>query len=283
MSFYPVQQIGNWWPLAEGGVPEEQQLAGGVLRSWQQEWQPEQGHQVANAWICAEDWQRLQDEDQNTVLIDADGNELAWLGDRSGSETTVTASLGSYLLLYPWQLITLNESLVSELSQNRIEGELSPAAHVEGFLTVGAGTRILPGVFIEGNVMIGENCKIGPNCYLRGNTTIGDGVHIGQSVEVKNSVIGHGSSVGHLSYVGDSVLGHKVNFGAGTTTSNLRHDGSNHHSAVNGELVSTGRRKLGTIVGDNVHTGIHTAIYPGRKLGPNSSTLPNATVQKDIL
>ena len=278
MSVYPAEDLGNWWPLAEGAVPSDQQLAGGVLCDWQQRLQPAAGHQLENTWVCSEDWQRLEAHPQAVNLVDSEGRQLAWIGDRAESGETLEAGAGSYLLLYPWQLITLNETLVGELAENKIDGELSPAANVEGFITVGAGTRILPGVFIEGNVIIGENCKIGPNCYIRGNTTIGNGVHIGQSVEIKNCVIGNGSSVGHVSYVGDSVLGHNVNFGAGTTTSNLRHDGSNHHSSVAGKLVPTGRRKLGTIVGDNVHTGIHTALYPGRKLGPSTSTLPNATV-----
>lgn len=283
MSFHTTQHTGNWWPLADGEVPHDQQLAGGVLRDWQLKLQPEDGQQRNNAWVCLEDWQKLQQQEQGTILVDTEGRELAWCGDYANTGETLLASEGSYLLLYPWQLITLNESLVGGLIENSIAGEISPAANIEGLIQVGAGTRILPGVFIEGNVIIGANCKIGPNCYIRGNTTIGDGVHIGQSVEIKNSILGHGSSVGHLSYVGDSVLGHKVNFGAGTTTSNLRHDGSNHHSSVDGKLVQTGRRKLGTIVGDNVHTGIHTALYPGRKLGPGTSTLPNATVTTDVL
>src|SRR5690606_29462991 len=81
----------------------------------------------------------------------------------------------------------------------------------------------------------------------------------------------------------DSVLGEKVNFGAGTTTSNLRHDGGNHTSRVEGGMVDTGRRKFGTIVGDGVHTGINTSIYPGRKLWPGTSTLPGEIVRKVIL
>jgi bifunctional N-acetylglucosamine-1-phosphate-uridyltransferase/glucosamine-1-phosphate-acetyltransferase GlmU-like protein len=32
------------------------------------------------------------------------------------------------------------------------------------------------------------------------------------------------ATVPRLSYVGDSVLGQNVNFGAGTTVANLRHD-----------------------------------------------------------
>ena len=48
-------------------------------------------------------------------------------------------------------------------------------------------------------------------------------------------------------------------------------------------MVDTGRRKLGAIVGDGVHTGIHTSVYPGRKLWPKTSTLPGDIVDKDIV
>jgi len=183
---------------------------------------------------------------------------------------------------YPWDILVLNERLVAELDTPEIAGTVSPAAHIEGVIRLGEGSRILPGVFIEGNVVIGRNCKIGPNCYIRGNTVVGDDCHIGQAVEIKNSVLGFKTAVGHLSYVGDSVLGDHVNFGAGTIIGNLRHDGKNHRSLVEGALVDTGRRKFGAVVGNDVHTGIHTAIYPGRKLAPGSSTRPGDVVQLDL-
>ncbi len=184
---------------------------------------------------------------------------------------------------YPWDLLAANERYVSALTENFIQGEVHPSAVIEGIVHIGPGTRILPGVFIEGNVVIGANCKIGPNCYIRGNTSIGDHCHIGQSVEIKNCLILSHTNVGHLSYIGDSILGEHVNLGAGTTTANLRHDGKNHRSMVNGELVDTGRRKFGTIIGDHAHTGINTSIYPGRKLGPHTSTRPGEVVQHDLL
>lgn len=183
---------------------------------------------------------------------------------------------------YPWDLLRVNELYVSSLTEDSIQGEIHPSAVIEGIVHIGPGTRILPGVFIEGNVVIGANCKIGPNCYIRGNTSIGDHCHIGQSVEIKNCLILSHTNVGHLSYIGDSVLGEKVNLGAGTTTSNLRHDGKNHRSMVGGTLVDTGRRKFGAIIGDGVHTGINTSIYPGRKLWPNTSTRPGEIVQHDL-
>ncbi len=183
---------------------------------------------------------------------------------------------------FPWDLLAVNEKVVGAMVESEILGEVHPLAVIEGHVRLGKGSRILPGVFIEGNVVIGENCKIGPNCYIRGNTSIGNNCHIGQSVEIKNCIILDGTNVGHLSYVGDSILGEKVNFGAGTTVSNLRHDGKNHRSMVGCGLVDTGRKKFGVIVGDGVHTGIGTMIYPGRKIWPGMSTLPGAVVERDL-
>lgn len=183
-------------------------------------------------------------------------------------------------LRYPWDLLDLNVELMSAITD--WPGHPAIQLGENARVVVGEGTKILPGVFIEGDIVIGKNCKIGPNCYLRGSTSIGDNCHVGQAVEVKNSILAPGASVGHLSYVGDSYIGPKTNFGAGTITSNLRHDGSNHRSAVDNTLIDTGRRKFGVILGEGVHTGINTSFYPGRKLGPGVTTLPGQVVSKDI-
>jgi len=189
----------------------------------------------------------------------------------------------SFVIAYAWDLLRANAEAMTARQCYAMESGAHASLYVDGRLQVGKGVKILPGVVIEGDVIIGDHCKIGPNCYIRGSTSIGDRCHVGQAVELKNSILLSGTNVGHLSYVGDSVLGEKVNFGAGTITSNLRHDGAAHRSLVEGRLTDTGRRKLGTIVGDGVHTGVHTSIYPGRKLWPKTTTLPGAIVAKDIL
>jgi bifunctional UDP-N-acetylglucosamine pyrophosphorylase/glucosamine-1-phosphate N-acetyltransferase len=186
-------------------------------------------------------------------------------------------------LQHPWELLDLHEEILEKQWNSRATPEIPHLAQLaEGArLLIGEGTKVLPGVYVEGLVIIGKNCKIGPNCYLRGPISIGDDCHIGQAVELKNTIVGNGSNAGHLSYIGDSILANSVNLGAGTITSNLRHDGKNHLSAVDGEIIDTGRRKFGTIIGDGVHTGIHTSLYPGRKLGPGAMTLPGEVVSKD--
>ena len=48
---------------------------------------------------------------------------------------------------------------------------------------------------------------------------------------------------------------------------------------IKNTLTETGRRKLGVIIGDNVHTGINTLIYPGRIIDTDGSTLPGEVVK----
>ena len=200
-----------------------------------------------------------------------------------GDFRAVTAERYWLPIGYAWDLLDANLYMLENHMPVEIHGEVSPAAHVHGPLYVGKGSAVLPGVYIEGPVMIGEGCKVGPNCYLRPGTVLGRGCKVGQGCEVKNSILMDGASVPHLSYVGDSVIGEKANLGCGTVTANYRHDGKNHRSQIKDVLVDTGRRKLGAIIGDGVHTGIHTSIYPGRKLWPHTSTLPGEVVREDVL
>jgi NDP-sugar pyrophosphorylase family protein len=241
--------------------------------------------QAGDAWLSVTMLHELSTMASPVCVQDAHGHVLAWVSSSEAPPVTarsVAADDGSYRLVYPWDLLRVNEELVGAFATDEIEGSLSERAVIDGTLILGAGSRVLPGVYIEGNVIIGRECKVGPNCYLRGNTSIGDGCHLGQAVEIKNSIVMARASIGHLSYCGDSIVGEGVNFGAGTVTANLRHDGRNNRSAVDGTLVDTGRRKLGAVIGDHVHTGIHTSIYPGRKIWPGLWTRPGAIVHSDI-
>ncbi len=183
---------------------------------------------------------------------------------------------------YPWHLLDANKFFVDRVRKTVKKGKIEKNARIHGKVILGKGSVILSGTYIEGNVIIGENCKIGPNCYIRGSTSIGNGCRIGQAVEVKNIILMNGSKIPHLSYIGDSVIGENVNLGAGTITGNLRHDNANVKSMVKDELIDSGRRKFGTIIGDDVHTGIDTQIYPGRKIWPRKTTIPGEVIRKDI-
>ncbi len=179
----------------------------------------------------------------------------------------------------PWNLLDANEYLLAGI-ETEIAGVVEPYATLKGKIRVGEGSIIRNGSYIIGPMIIGENCDIGPNCFVRPGTAIGDDVRIGNAVEVKNSIVMDGTNIGHLSYVGDSVIGRGCNLGAGTKTANLRHDGRSIHTILNHNSVDTGRRKLGVIMGDGVHTGINTSINVGVMLSAGMSTRPGEVVMR---
>jgi len=182
----------------------------------------------------------------------------------------------------PWELLTANEIVMKEM-EPKIEGNVEPGAVLKGLVHVGKGTEVLHGSYIKGPVFIGRDCEIGPNCFIRPSTSLGDRCKVGNAVEVKNSIIMNDSKVPHNSYIGDSVVGERVNFGAGTKVANLRLDDRPVPVIVDGEKVSSGRRKLGAIIGDDVKTAINASIVPGTIIEEESFLGPGATASGYIV
>ncbi|NOY60933.1 MAG: NTP transferase domain-containing protein [Calditrichaeota bacterium] len=184
---------------------------------------------------------------------------------------------------YAWDLLKHQEFLMAELVESDIQGQVDQGAVLKDSVSIGKGSVIKSGVVIEGPAVIGENCIIGPNCYIRKYSGIGNNCRIGQAVEIKNSIIMNNCFISHLSYVGDSVIGEGCNLGAGTITANHRHDDGSIRSMVKGKLVNSGRNKFGAIFSDGASTGIHTSVYPGRKLWPGMTTKPGDIITKDLV
>ena len=51
---------------------------------------------------------------------------------------------------------------------------------------------------------------------------------------------------------------------------------------VDGEVINTGLRKFGAILGDGVQIGCNAVLNPGTVMGPGSMIYPNATVAKGV-
>jgi bifunctional UDP-N-acetylglucosamine pyrophosphorylase/glucosamine-1-phosphate N-acetyltransferase len=152
-------------------------------------------------------------------------------------------------------------------------------AHISGPVWVEKGALVRSGAYIEGPVYIGSGARVGPNCYIRPCTSIGENCHIGAAVEIKNSVMMNGSNAPHHNYVGDSVIGERCNLGAGTKVANLRLDGKPVKSYMRCKRVSTGRRKLGVIMGSDVKVGINASIDPGTVVGNDVFIGPGARIR----
>lgn len=276
----------SWWPLVAPGDLFDWVVAGRRLGDWLPDGgrMPEGVSRAPFAWLGAEDVQALGGGRPGTRLIDGSGALLAHVGPGDIGGPSLEAG-DSLLVRHPWDLFHVVADLLTALESEKTQDQVvvtNSGVCVDGWLRLGEGCRVLPGVVVEGRVLAGPGCVLGPNCFLRGDVVLGEGVRVGHGVEIKNSILGRGSAVSHLSYVGDSILGSDVNFGAGTMTANFRHDGGFHRSEVDGVLIDTGRRKFGCVAGDGVRTGIHTGIYPGRKLGPGVCTHPGTMVARDL-
>lgn len=288
LNIIPTENSSSMEPLTCTRQLGECPVAGKTLKQIQSERLQDALLQVSTRddfWPSVELANKLKNSKDPLLVKNDNGEILAWVAHNAelpNTDNIISIDDCSKIITYPWDLLAVNEQLLSAISENLIAGTVREGVTIDGLVEIGQGSVLLPGVYIEGNIIIGKNCKIGPNCYLRGNTSIGNNCHIGQAVEIKNSILMDNVSAGHLSYIGDSIIGANSNFGAGTITANFRHDGKNHRSEVNGKIIDTGRRKFGTIFGDDVHTGIHTSIYPGRKIWPGLHTLPGDIVKKDI-
>ncbi len=182
---------------------------------------------------------------------------------------------------YPWDLLDVNEQVVKSQRALR-RGHVEENVHIKNKISLGSGSIVKSGTYIEGPVYVGENSVIGPNAYLRAYTSLGDRVKVGARCEVKNSIVMDAAKIPHLSYVGDSIIGPRSTLGARTITANLRFDGKPVKSKVRNQAVTTKRRKLGAIIGENVKTGINVSVLPGVKIGPRAWIGPGVVVTRDV-
>lgn len=181
----------------------------------------------------------------------------------------VWAALGGRLAAY---LDGIDEWLV--------ESEIPPGVHCLGDrLRVGRGCRIEPGAVLVGPAVLGDGSVVRTGAYVRERVILGRGALVGAHSEVKGSILLPGAKAPHQAYVGDSILGRQVNLGAGTICSNVKNVGSEVTFRAGGEMVHTGLRKLGAILGDECKTGCNTVLNPGVLMGPGSVTYPNATLR----
>ncbi|EHP69452.1 UDP-N-acetylglucosamine diphosphorylase/glucosamine-1-phosphate N-acetyltransferase [Metallosphaera yellowstonensis MK1] len=181
----------------------------------------------------------------------------------------------------PWDLLEANVKALNK-EKGKIEGEIEDGVRIVGKVIVEEGAKVLSGTRIEGPAYIGRGSTVGPNSYVRPYTVLVENVKVGSFVEVKESVIMENTKIPHLSYIGDSVICEDVNFGAGTLVANLRFDEKEVYMIVKGVRENTGRKKMGTVVGGHVRTGINVSILPGVKIGAYARVYPGAVVNRDV-
>ncbi|MEF9969049.1 MAG: UDP-N-acetylglucosamine pyrophosphorylase [Ruthenibacterium sp.] len=130
--------------------------------------------------------------------------------------------------------------------------------------------------------IIDENAQVRHGAFIRGNALIGKGAVVGNSCEVKNAIIFDGAEVPHFNYVGDSILGYKAHLGAGAVTSNVKNDKSLVCVKNAEEIVATGLKKMGAMVGDGAQVGCNSVLCPGAILGKACKIYPLSLIRGTI-
>jgi bifunctional UDP-N-acetylglucosamine pyrophosphorylase/glucosamine-1-phosphate N-acetyltransferase len=182
----------------------------------------------------------------------------------------------------PWEALAANAQLLAR-SRRRIGGKVEKGATIIGQVAIQRGAIIRTGTVVEGPAWVGEDAILGPFAHVRAGTSIGKGVKIGNFCEIKNSIIMDHTRIEHLSYVGDSIIGERCNLGAGTIVANLKFNDKTVRMRIRDMLVDTDLRKLGTITGDNVKTGINSSIMPGIRITSGATIPPGVVVSADVM
>ncbi len=160
-----------------------------------------------------------------------------------------------------------------------IHGRLIGKPFISGAVFIGKGTVIEQGAMIKGPAWIGEGCEIRNGCYIRENVIVGSGCVLGNSCEFKNSIIFDEAQIPHFNYVGDSIIGYHGHLGAGVILSNVRLDRGEIRIPAGEEMLATGLRKFGAIIGDHAEIGCNSVINPGSLIGRRSILYPGTVWQ----
>jgi len=213
-----------------------------------------------------------------------------------------TGDAGGCLIRYPWELVEHNADQIAR--DFEATGTPSPGPLPAGFALVGPAERLFihPSATVEpmvvadttgGPVWVGPGavvtaftrlegpCAVGAGTHLNGariraGTTLGPHCRIGGEVEC--SIVQGFSNKSHDGFLGHSYVGEWVNLAAGTATADLRFDYRPISVRVGDGIVSTGRTKVGSAIGDHARAGLGVLLDCGSTVGAFATVLPTGTL-----
>ena len=177
---------------------------------------------------------------------------------------------------YPWEvlgkisdfIIKLGNSLDSSRYENHGEN-----------IWIAKSAKVAPTACLNGPLIIDEEAEIRHCAFIRGSAIVGKGAVVGNSTELKNVVIFNRVQVPHYNYVGDSILGYKSHMDAGSITSNVKSDKTLVTVKNGSEVIETGLKKFGAMIGDYVEVGCNSVLNPGTVVGRHTNIYPLSMVR----
>lgn len=178
--------------------------------------------------------------------------------------------------LYPWEVLSEITDFIIALGNTLPENEYEKRNEN---VWVARDAEIFPSAYIGAPCIIDHGAQVRHCAFIRGSAIVGKNAVVGNSTELKNVVLFDGVQTPHYNYVGDSVLGYKAHMGAGSITSNVKSDKTLVVIKNGNELIETGRKKVGAILGDYVEIGCNSVLNPGTVLCRHSSVYPTSCVR----
>lgn len=188
---------------------------------------------------------------------------------------------GEYLrqFTYPWEALAGIGELVRELGQTL---DMARFEQVAEDVWVAKSASVAESACLNGPLIIDEEAEIRHCAFIRGSAVIGKGSVVGNSTEIKNDIIFDCVQVPHYNYIGDSILGYRSHMGAGSITSNVKSDKTLvkvKDLNGTGEIIETGLKKFGAMLGDYVEVGCNSVLNPGTVIGPHTNVYPLSRVR----
>lgn len=184
----------------------------------------------------------------------------------------------SYLkqFTYPWEALSGISNMIIELGKTLSPDEYAnPAENI----WIHKKATVFPTAFIGAPCIIGAYTEVRHCAFIRGSALIGENCVVGNSVELKNVILFDNVQTPHYNYVGDSILGYKSHMGAGSITSNVKSDKTPVVIHNKDEIIETGLKKIGAMLGDHVEVGCNSVLNPGTIICPNSNIYPLSAVR----
>lgn len=177
---------------------------------------------------------------------------------------------------YPWEALSGISEMIIALGKKLSSDEYdNPSENVWIHKTA----NVFPSAYIGAPCIIGANTEVRHCAFIRGSALVGENCVVGNSVELKNVILFDNVQTPHYNYVGDSILGYKSHMGAGSVTSNVKSDKTLVVIKNGDEIIETGLKKMGAMLGDCVEVGCNSVLNPGTVIGPHSNVYPTSAVR----
>ncbi len=179
-------------------------------------------------------------------------------------------------LTYPWEALGLIKDFIPKLGATLNPDEYD---HPAEDVWIAKDATVAPSAYINGPCIIGKGAEVRHCAFIRGSAIVGENAVVGNSTELKNVILFNRVQVPHYNYVGDSILGYRSHMGAGSITSNVKSDKTLVSIKCDDEVIETGLKKMGAILGDNVEVGCGSVLNPGTIIGRNTNIYPLSSVR----